>query len=124
MKLRYLLRAVVLQLLLCSAMATGEAPYIGEWSNGRGETLTITDKTIQFGDDKPVAYRDVTRATDGSQFELQITARGDVNAFPGKTLALSIEDDTMDMVGYLSHEDFMEENNPQQIVTWERDAGD
>ena len=86
--------------------------------------MIITDKTIQFGDDKPVAYRDVTRATDGSDFELQITARGEVNAFPGKTLAISVDGETMDMIGYLSHADYMEEKNPQQIVTWERDSDD
>jgi hypothetical protein len=124
MKLPSLLLAAVLQLLISSASATGEAPYIGEWSNGRGETLTITDKTIQFGEDKPVPYRDVTRASDGSEFELQITARGDVNGFAGKTLAITVDGDTMDMIGYLSHEDYMEETNPQQIVTWERDSDD
>lgn len=122
MRLRVLL---VLQLLVCAAFATGDdAPYIGEWSNGRGETLTITEKTMQFADDKPVAYRDVTRATDGETFELQITARGEVNAFAGKTLAVSVDGDTMEMVGYLSHADYMQERNPQQRVTWERDSDD
>lgn len=107
-----------------AAVAADELAYIGQWSNGRGETLTITAKTIQFGDDRPIPYRDVTRATDDGSFELQITASGEVNAFPGKTLALMVEDDTMDMTGYLSHADYMQEKNPQQIVTWERDSGD
>jgi len=122
MSLRVLL---LLQILACAAFAASdEPPYLGEWSNGRGETLTITAKTIQFADDKPVAYRDVTRATDGESFELQITTRGEVNAFAGKTLAVVIDGDTMKMTGYLSHADYMQEKNPQQIVTWERDSDD
>lgn len=116
---------LVLQAFICAAAgAESGAAYIGRWSNGRGETLTITAKTMQFADDKPVPYRDVTRATDGKSFELQITARGDVNAFAGKTLALAIEGDTMKMVGYLSNADYMQGKNPQQIVTWERDSGE
>jgi hypothetical protein len=114
---------VILQILICAAVAArSDKPYIGEWSNGRGETLTITAKTIRFADDRPLPYRDVTRATDGTSFELQITARGEVNAFPGKTLAVSVERETMKMTGYLSHADYMQERNPQQSVTWERDS--
>ena len=116
--------ALLLQLLIAVAIAADDAPYLGEWSNGRGETLIITAKTLQFADDKPVPYRDVTRATDGSIFELQITARGEVNAFPGKTLALELDRETMTMTGYLSHADYMQEKNPQQSVIWERDSGD
>jgi len=111
-------------LLAVTVSAAPEPPYLGEWSNGRGETLIITAKTIQFAEDRPVPYRDITRATDGSSFELQITTRGDVNAFPGKTLALSSDGDTMEMTGYLSHEDYMQEKDPQQVVTWERDTED
>ncbi|HEX8280654.1 MAG TPA: hypothetical protein VF551_04705, partial [Chthoniobacterales bacterium] len=84
----------------------------------------MTKKTMQFADDRPVLYRDVTRATDGSSFELQITAAREVNAFGGKTLAVECEGDSMRMTGYLSHDDFMRERNPQQIVTWERDEED
>lgn len=117
--------AVVASLLLVVTLAaTPEPPYVGDWSNGRGETLVITEKTIQYADDRPVPYRDVTRATDGSSFELQITARGDVNAFPGKTLALSLDGDTMEMTGYLSHEDYMQEKDPQQVVTWDKETED
>jgi hypothetical protein len=118
-----LLIAFALQCSFLAATLAGDPPpYVGDWSNGRGETLAITSRTIQFGDDKPVPYRDVTRATDGSIFELQITAAGKVNAFDGKTLAVSLEDDSMEMTGYLSHADYMEEKNPQQVVTWTKDA--
>lgn len=98
--------------------AAEEMPYVGEWSNGRGETLVITDKTIQFGDDRAVSYKDVTRATDGQSFELQITARGEANGFAGKTLAVECEDDSMKITAYTSHADYMQEKDPQSIVTW------
>jgi hypothetical protein len=107
---------------ISSVRAAEERPYLGEWSNGRGETLKLTPSTIQFGKDKPVAYRDVTRASDGSDFELQITSAGKVNAFPGKTLGLHCEGDTMKMTGYASHTDFMQGGEVQMEVTWDRDS--
>jgi hypothetical protein len=58
---------------------TAAQPYIGEWSNGRGEPLLITATTIKFGNNNPVAYRDVTRASDGKSFTLQLTAKGKLN---------------------------------------------
>src|SRR4051794_36188518 len=87
---------LILAALTSSFALAGEKPdYIGEWSNGRGETLTITAKTIQFADNKPVPYRDITRGSDGSSFQLEITATGSVNAFPGKFLEVSIDGEEM-----------------------------
>lgn len=104
-----------------SAFASDTAPYLGSWSNGRGETLLVTNDTIQFADNRPVSYRDITRATDGASFELQITTPGEINAFPGKTLAVVCEDDSMQMTGYASHADYMQEGEVQFSVTWEKD---
>jgi len=71
-------------------------PYVGSWSNGRGEILTITKTTLQFGDDRPVLYRDVTRVTDGTTyFELLITTSGKNSAFDAKTLGAALEKDSM-----------------------------
>lgn len=116
--------AAVALLLLLSLLDVGASeaqPYLGSWSNGRGETLVITEKTVQFGSDKAVLYRDITRATDGASFELQITAKGDVNGFGGKFLGITIEGDSMKMITYRSHGDYMGESDPQSEVTWFRD---
>ena len=107
-------------LCVTSARAT-ELPYLGEWSNGRGETLVVTEKTIQFAHNKPVAYRDITRASDGESFHLQITAAGRVNAFPGKFLQVSCEGDKMRIVSYASGADLMQDKNMLSDVTWFRD---
>ncbi len=109
---------------MVAQLAAETPPYAGEWSNGRGETLTITAETIQFADNRAVSYRDVTRATDGASFELQITAPGEINAFPGKTVAVALEKDSMEMTTYLSHADYMQENNAQSVVVWYKDEGD
>ena len=107
------------------AQATGLAAdpprYLGHWSNGRGETLTITASTIQFGEDQTAKYRDVTRATDDNAFELQITG-GRISAFGGSTLGLVCEKDSMEMTVYASHGDYMEEKAPQSVVIWYQDA--
>lgn len=108
--------------LLTLATAADPPSYLGDWSNGRGETLAITSGSIQFGNDRPVPYREVSRGADGAMVELQITAPKNGNAFAGKTLALLLEGDSMQMIGYLSHGDCLEKKNPQQIVNWERDS--
>ena len=98
-----------------------ELPYLGEWSNGRGETLVITEKTIRFGEDRALAYKDITRATDGSTFELQITARGTASPFGGNTLGVHCEGDSMKITAYTSHAAYMQGGDAQSIVTWFKD---
>jgi hypothetical protein len=82
--LRALLLFLLLPLLLAlpplaHAGPTAAQPYLGEWSNGRGDPLIITATTIKFGNDKPVSYHDVTRASDGHSFTLQLVAKGKLN---------------------------------------------
>jgi hypothetical protein len=62
--------------------ASAAPPYIGEWSSGRGESLIITAETLQYATDKPVPYRDITKATgEDGPFQLIILAKGKVNYF-------------------------------------------
>lgn len=61
------------------AGSTAAQPYIGEWSNGRGEVLVITPTTIKFGTDAPVPYRDITPITDGKSFTLKMMPKGKLN---------------------------------------------
>lgn len=120
------LRSAVIAAIAIALHATARAddtpPFLGSWSNGRGETLTITRTTIQFADDAAVPYRDVTRATDGQDFELQITARGEINGFPGKTLAVHCEGGSMKITGYASHADYMQGGEVQAEGSWEKDS--
>jgi hypothetical protein len=111
----------LLLLIALSASAKDSLLYLGSWSNGRGETLVITAKTLKFGDDQPASYRDVTRVSDGASFELEITTPGKLNAFGGKTLYLTFEDDAMKMTAYKSHAEFMQGGDVQSEVTWYRD---
>jgi hypothetical protein len=104
-----------------TAAAAEQLPYVGTWSNGRGETLVVTEKMMQFANDPPVTYRDFTRGGDNHRFELRITAPRVVNPFPGKSLRVTCEETSMEMVGYRSHADLMQERNRQQVVTWERE---
>jgi hypothetical protein len=100
--------------------APAKIPYIGRWSNGRGETLSITARTLQFANDRPVYYRDVTKVTDGHHFSIQITSRGKINYF-SKFLALSVEKDEMTMTLYNSYREMFDGENPQGESTWYRD---
>jgi hypothetical protein len=100
--------------------ATERLPYLGNWSNGRGETLTVTERTLRFNNDKAVTYRDVTKVTDGNYFLLEVTAKGKVNYF-SKYMSLTIEGDEMKMVLYNSYLDMFDGKNPQGNSTWSRD---
>ena len=113
----------LLVMIARAVTAADDLSYLGSWSNGRGETLVITAKTIQFGDDRPLPYRDITRATDGSLFELQIKARGAANGFGGNTLGVECEGDSMKITAYASHAAYMQEENPKSVVTWYKDGG-
>jgi hypothetical protein len=100
--------------------APAKMPYIGGWSNGRGETLAVTSRTLQFANDRPVSYRDVTKVTDGHHFSIQITSRGKINYF-SKFLALSVEKGEMTMTLYNSYREMFDGENPQGESTWYRD---
>ena len=73
--------------------ASAAAPYIGEWSSGRGEVLIITPETVQYefrnGSHKPVPYRDITKAMDGKgPFQLMILVKANTYYFQKFTLGL------------------------------------
>ena len=99
-------------------------PYIGEWSNGRGETLVITGSTIKFGNDKAANYRDVTRVTNGREFHLEITTDARLN-YLTKFLHISFGDgnktDEMKMTLFNSRKDMEDGENSQGEATWDRD---
>jgi hypothetical protein len=101
-------------------LAKSSQNYVGTWSNGRGETLLINPNTIKFGNDKKVSYKNVTRATDGTYFEIQITSSGKINFFQ-KFLSLKIEGKQMTMTGYESYRDMNLAQNQGLQVTWYRD---
>ncbi|MFL6539971.1 MAG: hypothetical protein ACJ8HU_04355 [Chthoniobacterales bacterium] len=110
----------LLALSVC-AFSDEPRPYLGEWSNGRGETLTITANTIKFAESDAVQYRDVTHDSEDDTYELQITARGEINAFPGKTLVVACDKDSMEMTSYASHDAYVHEEEPLSVITWFRD---
>jgi len=99
-------------------------PYVGEWSNGRGDPLVITSNTIKFGKDKPVPYRDVTRVTNGREFNLQITTESRLNyltEFLHVSFGEGEKTDQMKMTLYNSRKDMEDGENSQGEATWDRD---
>ena len=126
MKTRYitLLLAVIFLSGLTAYAGKWKDPYVGSWSNGRGDILVITDSTIKFGRDKAVSYHDITRVTDGKQFNLEITARGELN-YLTKFLHISMAEgdkpDEMKMTLYDSRKDLEAGENSQGEATWYRD---
>ena len=127
MKTRYLSLLFAVFLLTGLAAQAGNKwkdPYVGSWSNGRGDTLVITDSTIKFGRDKAVSYHDITRVTDGKQFNLEITTKGELNyltKFLHISMAEGDKSDEMKMTLYDSRKDLEAGENSQGEATWYRD---
>jgi hypothetical protein len=111
-------------LLSTGISVSSSATYVGQWSNGRGDTLAIKATTIRFANDKPVKYRDVTKVTNGREFHLEITSEDKLN-YLTKFLSLSMGEgekpDEMKMTLYDSNKDMMDGANSQGEATWYRD---
>lgn len=112
------------QLVQVGSASVPQPTYIGQWSNGRGDTLAITATTIRFANDKPVKYRDVTKVTNGREFHLEITSAGKLN-YLTKFLSLSMGEgekpDELKMTLYDSYKDMVDGANSQGEATWYRD---
>ena len=123
------MRAIILVsfcvlLLGVAVAAAATQPYLGEWSNGRGDTLRIKSNTIQFGSDKSVTYRDITRVTNGQEFDLEITSAGKLNyltRFIHLSLAEGDKPQEMKATFYDSLKDMRDGQNSQGEATWYRD---
>ena len=81
MRLRHFVFLLVFSVLAMVGVAgpTAAQPYVGEWSNGRGDPLILTATTIKFANNQPVPYRDITKASDGNSFTLMLNAKGRLN---------------------------------------------
>ena len=124
------MKAIILACLFCvialavAGAALPAAPYVGAWSNGRGDTLVITGGTIKFANDKAVGYRDITRVTNGQEFDLEVTAPGKLN-YLSKYLHISMAEgakpEEMKMTLYDSLKDMRDGENSVGEATWYRD---
>jgi hypothetical protein len=98
-------------------LAQSSPAYLGQWSNGRGETLSITRNKIKFANNKVLNYKDLTKATDGTYFEIQITSKGKINFFQ-RFLSLKVEGKQMKMTGYDSYGNLRTAKNSGLEVNW------
>lgn len=122
--------AVLLAISLLAGVSTyarkkWKDPYVGEWSNDRGETLVITSSTIRFGNDKAASYHDITRVTDEREFRLQITTEAELNHLTKFLHILVVGDgdkaDEMKLTLYDSRKDLEAGENARGEATWYRD---
>jgi hypothetical protein len=101
------------------AGASQKPPYIGGWSNGRGETLLLTATTLTFGKDKPVRYKDVTKVTDNRRFAIQLLGNKKLNYFT-KFLVFEVDGKEMKLTLYNTYEDLFNGKSEQGNSTWYR----
>jgi hypothetical protein len=118
---RQALVTLVFTVLACVtvARAADNAPYIGTWSNGRGEELVITAKTIKFAKDKPVPYEDITGVTDGKQFKIKLNGVK-LNFLSPYMVLIMNGKKSMKSLGFDSRQGF-DKGSPSSEVNWDRD---
>ena len=97
-------------------------PYVGAWSNGRGETLVIKSNKVRFANDNALSYHDITRVTNEKEFQLEVTSDGKLN-YLTRFLQISLSDtsDEMKVTLYNSRKDMESGQNSQGEATWYRD---
>lgn len=99
---------------------TDGQPYIGQWCCGRGYTIYITSETIQFEEERPFGYEDITRVSDGSFAMIHL-----IDYAPGtffqEYLTLSLNPGgEMEMTGYSSADDQWFSRNSGLWFVWMR----
>jgi hypothetical protein len=96
-----------------------DQPYLGEWSNGRGGTLTLSRRRMYYGDHDAYTYQDVTRNPDGRRYAVQITTPGRVSFFSwSKFVSLDIDGRRMRTTLYNSLQDLLDGRNSRGEATW------
>lgn len=99
-------------------------PYVAEWSDHQGDRLIINGTTIKFGNDKPVPYRDITRVTNGREFNLEVTLNGKPNyltTFLHVSFGAGDKTDQMKVTIYDSRKDMESGENSQGEAVWYRE---
>ena len=127
MKIHILLAVILLAAFSSVSFAQQAEPlaYLGSWSNGRGEELVVRDRTVKYGTNRALNYRDITKASDGSFFNLKIINPGKENYFsPYVSLTINLEAKPREMTlkNYNTLKDLMDDENMQGTDTWYLDS--
>jgi len=97
------------------------APYVGEWSNGRGEVMVVTAKKMKYGKSE-VTYTDITKATDGNSFQLKVNVKEKMTIFSNFLFVEMLTNKTeMKIKGYDTHAALMEDAEGASEDHWYRD---
>lgn len=128
MKIPILFLLIVLLAVFSSvsfAQKSEPSAYLGTWSNGRGEQLIINDDTVKYGKNRVLHYKDITKASDGNFFNLQIINPGKQNYF-SRYVSLTINPEAkpaeMTLKSYNTMKDLIDDENVQGSDTWYLDA--
>ena len=121
--IRFLLPLLAILFVPAARIAATEeeeeaTPYYGDWENAQGDTLQITNDTIQVNKEKAARYDDITEDSDGSFFVLQI--KDDSNYFEGKFLRITFgkDPDRFTMSIYKNLPDALKKENEVKRVEW------
>ena len=127
MTIRTLLFVFAIAFLPAATIATAqvdEAPYFGDWENGRGDTLQITSDNIQVSNEKPVRYDDITEDSDETFFVLQIKESTESSYFGGTFLRITFgkDPDHFTMSIYKTLPDALKQEKEVKRIEWSAPA--
>lgn len=93
-------------------------PYIGNWRNGRGETLRIGNGIIQFGSGGAMEYREVFRVAAARVFAVEILRVGSANM--RRFVSINTSDREIRLAYYDTLDDLQNGTNRKGEETWSK----
>ena len=116
------LYAALLLFFLPLARASADKPhvvrYIGEWSDGRGEVLTVTADKFRLGG-RVSSYKETSRSADERFFRFQVTSGG--GGFDGRFISIEVGREEMKMRQYRTLADCLGDKQVAAVTDWSRD---
>jgi hypothetical protein len=123
--MRTIVSLIFLAWFCVTANALAKDPFIGEWWTSQGDLLKITPNMVEWGNETPVPYRDITRKRDGYNFNLEIIQAPD-EASLRRTGYLQLSCDrrnkasTLLVVTYADPEEMWSHKNPHLSILFSR----
>ncbi len=96
-----------------------ELRCVGEWSDGRGTVLIVTENKLRLGS-HVASYKEITRPRGDTFFQFRITGGG-LRGFDGQYFSVEVSREEMRMRQYRTQADCLDDKRAVAVTSWTRD---
>ncbi len=114
--------SVFLLTLVSGAFADKKPPErrcVGEWSDGRGTVLVVTETKLRLGS-QVASYKEITRPKGDTFFQFHVTG-GRLRGFDGQYFSVEVSREEMRMRQYRTQADCLDDRRVVAVTSWTRD---